>query len=100
MQEYKSHKNTEIDRKFARQMEKQRGEMPFELNPNSSGGIVTVFPKEYKTIPFITLTPMTDKEHAFEIQCALTQLTPKQFSVDIQNLSGDTIKGTILWHAK
>lgn len=100
MQEYKSRKNAELDRKLARQQEKQKGEVTFELVPNFSGRITTLFTKEYKILPFIAHTLLVDKDHAFDVQCALTQLTLKDFTIDIQNLSAENIKGTILWHAE
>jgi hypothetical protein len=99
MQSYKSSKNIEIDRKLTRQ-EKRNGEFTFELEPNSSGTVTIPFPKEYKTIPFVYLTVMVEREFAFDVQALLTKRSLTEFSVDIQSISSKPIKGTILWHAE
>lgn len=100
MQAYKSTKNAEYERKMARKLMKQVGEIPFELAPNTSGRITNKFVTEYqeKELPFIYLTPMVDTlGHEFEVSAALTSRTTKDFTINIQNLSTEAVKGTILW---
>lgn len=100
MQQYKSSKNIEIERTLARKAEKQTGEIPFELESNKSGRITTKYVKEYAAIPFITITPIIDGDHAFDVTVVVSDRTMKEFTVNIQNLSVDVVKGTILWKAK
>jgi hypothetical protein len=101
MQQYKSSKNVEVDRKFAKKMERQNGEMPFEIAPNKSGRINQKFVKEYTELPFILITPILPEDNAFDVTVTVTGRTKTDFTVNIQNLSStETVKGTIVWKSE
>lgn len=98
MQAYKSVKNIENERRIARRQNKQGGELPFELDPNTSCNIVVPFVKAYLEVPFVLITPIVCEEHAFEVQIRVTGITKKDFTVHIQNESvDDVVKGSIMW---
>lgn len=100
MQQYKSTKNTEIDRKHARRLEKQRGEIPFEVEVNNSARIITKFPKEYAVPPFIHTTTIVSSGDEFEVLTVMTGRTKADFTLNIQNTGIKPIKGSILWIAE
>lgn len=97
MQQYKSCKNIEIDRKLARHLEKQRGEIPFELESNKSGRATVKFPKEYADVPFILLTPIVNSGAEFDVSVVMTNRTKAEFTVNVQNTGSEPAKGSILW---
>lgn len=100
MQSYKSAKNIEIDRRVARRQDKQRGEMSFELEPNSSGLITTPFVKTYADVPFIIITPIVGDGHEFDITVAVTNITKKDFTINVQSVSEDVVKGAVQWYSE
>lgn len=99
MQQYKSSKNTEIDHRLARQLEKNRGEIPFELDANKSGRITTKFPSEYSVLPFIYTTLIIPDGLEFEVSIVVTSRTKSEFTINIQNIGNLPAKGSILWMA-
>lgn len=97
MQQYKSEKNIETERQWAHRNDKQRGEITFELSPFFSGSITTVFTREYQEIPFVTHTLLLEKSRAFDVHCVLSGITKKDFTIEIENISSEAVKGTIMW---
>jgi len=100
MQQYKSTKNNELDRKHARRLEKQRGEIPFEVEANNSARIITKFPKEYAELPYIHITTLVSSGDEFEVLSVMTGRTKVDFTVNVQNTGIKPIKGSILWIAE
>jgi len=97
MQSYKSVKNVEIERKFARKADKQRGEISFCLDANTSGKIITPFVKPYADIPLILITLVIDGDHTFEVAAVVNTITTKDFTISVQNTSEEEVKGYLLW---
>lgn len=101
MQSYKSSKNLEYDRKLARRLAKQAGEIPFEIEPNHSIRITTKFAPEFIELPFILLTPVVGDDQAFDVMVALTARTKKEFTINVQNTNIERpVKGSVLWYAE
>lgn len=100
MQQYKSSKNEEIDRRLAKHLEKQRGEIPFEIEANKSGRITTKFVREYAVPPFIVLTPLVNDDVEFEVIVNLTGRTKTEFTINIQNTGTIAAKGIVMWLAE
>lgn len=100
MQSYKSSKNLALETKTSKRMEKQHGEIPFELAPNTSGRITTKFTAPYPDVPFIHITPIVlQEEIAFDLNYAITARSKTEFVVNIQNTSDMVMKGALLWFA-
>jgi hypothetical protein len=97
MQVYKSNKNIELEQKIARRLEKQRGEVPFEVDINYSAHITVTFPKEYANLPIILFTPVITDGSEFDVSVALVGRTKKDFTVNIQNIGDIVAKGYLMW---
>jgi hypothetical protein len=98
MQQYKSQKNIEIERSIVEKNQKFRGEIPFELDENCSGKIISKFLKEFESEPMIMLsTIITNDVDPFMVSTRLSAVTTKDFSVSIQNIGIEKAIGIIKW---
>lgn len=97
MQEYKSKKNLDFETKQVKQLLKQRGEIPFELSPNTSCKIPTKFTRPYTDLPFIQIALIISQGDEFSVAHSLTQRTLTDFTVNLQNSGIETVKGIVLW---
>jgi hypothetical protein len=100
MQAFKSNKNLEIDQKLARRLEKQRGEVPFDIESNYSAHIVVTFPKEYTTLPAVWFTPVVSEGSEFDVNAILSNRTKKDFTINVQNTSQENVKGYLMWFSE
>lgn len=100
MQQFKATKNIEIERQFARKLEKQRGDIPFELESNISGRITTTFANAYTELPFINITLMVIGDGEFDVSAVLTARTKTDFTISVINTGSKPVKGIIMWFAK
>lgn len=97
MQQYKSDKNIEIDRAHLERTRKMKGEIPFELDANNSGRIVTKFTKEFEDVPMIITSVVITSGSEFNIMTVLTNVTKTEFTINIQNAGDSEAKGYISW---
>lgn len=97
MQQYKSSKNIEIERELLERTKKMRGEIPFELDANSSGRILTKFTKEFEENPIIITSTVVTSGSEFNIVTILTSVTKTDFTVNVQNASDSVAKGYVSW---
>lgn len=100
MQAFKSNKNIEIEQKLARRLEKQRGEVPFDIEPNFSAHVVVTFPKEYTNLPFIWFTTVVSDGSEFDVDAVLSKRSKKDFTINIQNTSQENVKGYLMWFSE
>lgn len=102
MQQYKSSKNIELEKRLARKLAKQDGQVPFELDANKSAKITVPFSVEHTELPHLSVTLIVNDANSneFEVSSIVTGLTTKDFTINIGNVSDKTAKGIILWRAE
>jgi hypothetical protein len=99
MQKYQSRQNLKLMQEAQpKQKEKDYGDLPFEVDPNSSVRLTINYKLEFKSLPFV-FTQLVSPETDFDMTHSVSNKTNKNFVVNVQNVSNQPIKGLVSWFA-